>query len=107
MPPMGLEGLICLANVHSQTNLQMNLRFAAFQHLSISDPLNPSIDSDDDDFMIGWPCLWVQRRLLNPIRACNTLPHSGHGYVGPAEVLRMVAEYVKPRFPSIRLFLSL
>ena len=29
----------------------------------------------------------MQRRLLNPIRACNTLPHSGHGYVGPAEVL--------------------
>ena len=24
---------------------------------------------------------------MSPILACSTLPHSGHGYVGPAEAL--------------------
>ena len=32
------------------------------------------------------------------MRACNTLPHSGHGYVGPAEV--------KSRFVSSTLNIS-
>ena len=35
--------------------------------------------------------------------ACSTLPHSGHGYVGPAEVL--VVD--KSRFANSALFLSL
>ena len=36
--------------------------------------------------------------------ACSTLPHSGHGNVGPAEVLVI---RVKSRFASSTLFLSL
>ena len=39
--------------------------------------------------MITWLVGPVGAEVGNhsPIQACSTLPHSGHGYVGPAEVL--------------------
>ena len=52
-----------------------------------------SIVSDDDynfSSMMMMSCLvglWVRRWLISPSRACSTLTHSGHGYVGPDEVL--------------------
>ena len=33
----------------------------------------------------------MRRWLISPILACSALPHSGHGYVGPAEVLLIAA----------------
>ena len=36
----------------------------------------------DDDVMIGWPYVGAEV-AISPIRACSTLPHSRHGYVGP------------------------
>ena len=45
----------------------------------------------------------MRRWLISPILACSTLPRSGHGYVGQAEVL--VIE--RSRFASSTLFLSL
>ena len=37
--------------------------------------------------MSFWLTMWVRRWLISPILACSTLPHSGHGYVGPTEAL--------------------
>ena len=42
---------------------------------------------------------------MSPILACSALPYSGHGYVGPAEVL--LPGRVKSRFARSALFLSL
>ena len=67
-----------------------------------------SLVSDDDpnffdDVSHVWLTLWVRRWLISPILACSTLPHSGHEYVGPAELL--VVD--KSRFANSALFLSL
>ena len=32
----------------------------------------------------------MRRWIIGPILACGNLPHSGHGYVGPAEALVIV-----------------
>ena len=48
--------------------------------------------------------LWVRRWLISPMLACSTLPHSGHGYVGPAEALVVVShtiEHVKATAGSL------
>ena len=39
---------------------------------------------DEQCGQIQWSVSGVQRWIISPIRACDTLPHSGHGYVGLA-----------------------